>query len=82
MGKERYHSPGKVNKQHNAVKNKVRFAYLQGEFDLFFVAFNAINIGCRDPPYQFVFKKIQIDRRKEKWQIAQKEEKVRITLIH
>ena len=44
MGKEKYHSPGKVNKQHNAVKNKVRFTYLQGEFDLFFVAFNAINI--------------------------------------
>ena len=55
MGKERYHSPGKVNKQHNAVMNKVRFTYLQGEFDLFFVVFNAINIGCRDPPYQFVF---------------------------
>lgn len=55
MGKERYHSPGKVNKQHNAVKNKVRFTYLQGEFDLFFVVLNARNIGCRDPPYQFVF---------------------------
>ena len=52
----RYYSPKKENKQHNAVKNKVRFTYLQGEFDLFFVAFNAINIGCRDPPYQFVFK--------------------------
>ena len=60
MGKEKYHSPGKVNKQHNAVKNKVRFTYLQGEFDLFFVAFNAINIGCRDPPYQFVFKKFKL----------------------
>lgn len=55
MVKERYYSPGKANKQYNAVNNKVRVTYLQGEFDLFFVVFNAINIGCRDPPYQFVF---------------------------
>ena len=55
MGKEKYHSPGKVNKQHNAVKNKVRFTYKQGEFDLFFNVLK-VRTGCRDPPYQFVFK--------------------------
>lgn len=37
---------------------------------------------CRSPPfYQFEIKK-QIDRRKERWQNALKEENIRIILIH
>lgn len=76
----RYYSPKKENKQHNAVIEKVRFTYKQGEFDLFLMflkweqaaVIHLINL----------FLKIQIDRRKEKWQNAQKEEKVMIILIH
>lgn len=37
---------------------------------------------CRSPPFINLIKKIQIDRRKEKWQNAQKEENIRIILIH
>lgn len=80
MGKERYYSPKEENKQHNEVNIKVRFTYKQGEFDLFLNVFK-VGVGCRDPPYQFVLK-IQIDRRKERWQNAQKEERVRIILIY
>ena len=39
----------------NEVNIKVRFTYKQGEFDLFFNVFK-VGVGCRDPPYQFVFK--------------------------
>ena len=36
---------------------------------------------CRSPPFINLFLKIQIDRRKEKWQNAQKEESIGIILI-
>ena len=55
----RYYSPKKENKQHNAVIEKVRFTYKQGEFDLFFNVLK-VRTGCRDPPYQFVFKKFKL----------------------
>lgn len=55
MGKERDYSPKEENKQLNEVNIKVRFTYKQGEFDLFFNVFK-VGVGCRDPPYQFVFK--------------------------
>ena len=38
---------------------------------------------CRSPPFiNFELKKFEIDRRKERWQNAQKEENIRIILIH
>ena len=50
-------------------------------FGVFLYSKQLITIHCISPPfYQFVKKRI--DRRKEKWQNAQKEENIRIILIH
>ena len=53
----------------------------QGLMCAFFVASNG-QIKCRSPPFINLLKKIQIDRRKEKWQNALKEENIKIIHIH
>jgi hypothetical protein len=71
------------------VDNKIRIVFVwraELSIHLFmdFLGSFCISIKrCRSPPFiNLILKKIQIDRRKERWQNAQKEENIRITLIH
>ena len=67
------------------IVNKIRNAHIslnKGFMCVFlFVARNG-QVRCRSPPFINLIKKIQIDRRKERWQNALKEENIRIILIH
>lgn len=59
----------------------VHNSLVEGVMCAFFVA-PVGQTRCRSPPFINLIKKIQIDRRKERWQNAQREENIKITHIH
>lgn len=56
--------------------------YTREIIGVFLYLFTGKLCKCRSPPFISLIKKIQIDRRKERWQNALKEENIRIILIH
>ena len=56
--------------------------YLRAIIGFFLYLLTGKLCKCRSPPFINLFLKIQIDRRKERWLNAQKEENIRIILIH